>query len=550
MFHPAVGSTHTAHVEGHEDDGAVLADETLVQRVRLDLAAQKPFKLCRVRRQVIGVGHFGPGLAQQFFARVAEDFAQTVVAAQPALGFGRADGNADEREVVELPEHLVRARLHFQLHGPFALAPEQEDHGADHDQCEQRNQAHPEGQLAERHHHFAAVEFGDDHPFRPGHRAIGRQHVDAAIVPAFADARTRLVDRRNDRIVRQHRRLPQGQSTALETARFVDEQHLFAIAPDEQGFSAGAGGRPVLDKGEHELLGPDAEDQPPDRLALTVAGERHERDDEIEAQGAIRIGNHFAMPGLMRFQCWLQQRRRARQLSAELADLEQGLTQRIDEQGRFVLHRIDGGNQMRADGLAHGAIGILFLLQGRNLSQQIGRSHDHGTVVLALVQPVLDLTGLEVGDRLQVGKGFALDLRLVNLEHDESGQRDEQGEDDEQQRPRPGAHAPDGRTAPGDGGSLGHRRAPFAKHDIQEAAGNGDEEQPLGYFDPPLQDRVVDTHVQQGAGNGDPERGEDGIKQRHADGRQSPFFALRIALRVNWLRHQVLVPVYDMLFCF
>lgn len=63
---------------------------------------------------------------------------------------------------------------------------------------------------------------------------------------------------------------------------------------------------------------------PPDRLALTIAGERHERDDEIEAQGAIRVGNHFAMPGLMRFQCWRQQRRRARQLSAELADLEQG----------------------------------------------------------------------------------------------------------------------------------------------------------------------------------------------------------------------------------
>lgn len=40
---------------------------------------------------------------------------------------------------------------------------------------------------------------------------------------------------------------------------------------------------------------------------------------------------------------------------------------------------------MRADGFAHGAIGVLFLLQG-HLSQQIGRSHDHGTVVLALVQ--------------------------------------------------------------------------------------------------------------------------------------------------------------------
>jgi len=136
----------------------------------------------------------------------------------------------------------------------------------------------------------------------------------------------------------------------------------------------------------------------------------------------------------------------------------------------------------------------------------------------------------------------------VNLEHDESGQRDEQGEDDEQQRPLHGANAPDCRTASGYVSGLRNRRPPLPENDIQQAAGDGDKEQTLGDFDPPLQNRIIDAHVQQGTGDGDPERGEDSIEQRNADGRQSPFLALWIALRVNWLRHQVLAPVYDMLF--
>jgi hypothetical protein len=81
---------------------------------------------------------------------------------------------------------------------------------------------------------------------------------------------------------------------------------------------------------------------------------------------------------------------------------------------------------VRADRFAHGTVTAVVPQRG-DLPHQPGGGHDHGPVVLPLVQPVLDLAGLEVGNGLQIGKGFALDLRLVNLEHDEAGQGDERG---------------------------------------------------------------------------------------------------------------------------
>ena len=283
----------------------------------------------------------------------------------------------------------------------------------------------------------------------------------------------------------------------------------------------------MLDEGKQELLRPYAEHQPADRRALAIAREGDERNEEIEAQLAVAVGDHFAVPRLVHLQRLRQQGRRVRHRAAKLADLEQRCAERIHQQGRCVLDRIDRGNQVRADRFAHGTVTAVVPQRG-DLPHQPGGGHDHGPVVLPLVQPVLDLAGLEVGNGLQIGKGFALDLRLVNLEHDEAGQGDERGKRNEQRGAREGTDALASGAATRNGRGAGDRRSPFPEDDVEQAAGYGDEEQPLGDFDSPLQDRVVDAHVQQDARNGDPERGKDRIEQGDTNGRQSPLVALWI----------------------
>ena len=537
VLEPPVGGAHAAHVERHEDDRAVLADEALVQRVAFNLAGEKPVEAGDIGRQIVGMRHLGPRPAQEFFARIAKDFTQVIVAAQPFLRRRRTDRDADERQIIELSQHLVRLRLDFQVQGPLALAPEQKDDRTDRGQRNQRDQADPGRQLTQRRHHLAAIEFGDDDPFRPGHRPVGGEHFDAPVINTLPGPRTRCLDRGDHRVVGPLQRPPQGQTTALEAARIVDEQHRVALTPDEQCLAAGAGGRPGIDEGEEELLRPHGEHQPADRFAPTVTGEGDQRHDEVEAQPAVGIGHYFTVPRLVCFQRLRQQRRRARNRAAKLADLEQRHAERVHQQSCFVLHGINRGNQLRADRLAHRAVARLPS-QRSHLAHHPGGSHDHGTVILALVQPVLDLAGFEIGDGFQVGEGLALDLRFMNLEHDQAGQGNERAEHYEQHGPLRGTHALQPCTSARDGGSFRDGRPPFPQDDIEQGAGNGNEEQALGDLDPTLQNRVVNAHVQQGAGNGDPQRSEDGIEQAHADRRQSPL----VALWINWLRHQVPPP--------
>ncbi len=140
----SVGSAHAAHVHRHEDDRAILADEALVQRVGLDRAIHQLLELREIRCQIVRMRHVHPRPGQQLRARITEYLAQAIVAAQPVPGRRRADRDPDERQVVELPEHLVRLRPQLELHGTLALAPEQKDHCTDHHQRDQRDQADPE----------------------------------------------------------------------------------------------------------------------------------------------------------------------------------------------------------------------------------------------------------------------------------------------------------------------------------------------------------------------------------------------------------------------
>ena len=144
----------------------------------------------------------------------------------------------------------------------------------------------------------------------------------------------------------------------------------------------------------------------------------------------------------------------------------------------------------------------------------------HGAHAVLLLQPVFDLLCLEPGDGFQVGVGIFFHQRRMQPDDGVSQQRYRQRE--REQQPGQPFFLCCGKFGIRRRRLLGsHRLAPALEQQVEQAAGDGDEQQPLGQFNATLQQRVGHAEGEQEARGDDPQRSECRIQQRNAEGCQA-----------------------------
>ena len=108
LRHGPVRAAQGFDIDRGVDDAAIAMQITLVHGVAIGLGAHDPIKFRNIGLQIVRMREFGPSLAQQFAARIAEHFAQPVVDVKPGLAFRGGQRQAEEWEfeqhVLALPQ--------------------------------------------------------------------------------------------------------------------------------------------------------------------------------------------------------------------------------------------------------------------------------------------------------------------------------------------------------------------------------------------------------------------------------------------------------------
>ena len=494
----AIGPAYALDIKGCKYRRSVLADESLVQRVALRFAAHDPLELGDIGVEVIRMRHFRPGDAGHVLARITENLAQAVIELQPVLGGRRTDGDAHKGQVEKLPQQPVRVRLHLQLQGAAALAPQQQHHCAKNDEGKQGDQTDPEHQNMQRLENLIAVELGNKNPVGTHHWTERAQNLNAAIVDALNRTRVRCVDRHDGRQLRSAHGHAFGSVIVLFMAKVREADRRIAIAADEQGFSARAGGRPALDIGKQEAFGRLLHDHRAHWLQHASI-RLEQRYDQVEIAMTI-VGNvDFAALWAYAVQGLREQRSHLWRRLARRPQRHERFPARIDQRQGLDIHRVHHRVQTFAERALHLATG--GYLQFSHLLDQVRLRHDVQSIVITVGNPVFDLFSFEIDNGLQVFVGLMLDMRSIYLDHDIPDQRHQCQQTGKSQHlpvqlswqvfPTTNCNIRRAHRACRGVTLVGHGIAPLFEQEIQQDAGHKDEQQTLGQFDSSLHHRIV-----------------------------------------------------------
>jgi len=327
-----------------------------------------------------------------------------------------------------------------QLLGTFALTPEREQgtqnaqHGGQRDRSDPGHRAPHGGQ------HLGSVDLGDQAPVCSLNWTIGGENRNTAIVDTRHDVACAIKHGMHGRDVFSRHGQAQRQRRTRVVPRGVEVNDVVAIAPDQQRLTARTGSRPLLQLREDILLetGPD-NDESDDRTypVLTPYQRRDEGHDGI----AIAVGRHLAMPYPVAHFGLGQQGFGIRREAGAVAGVEHDLALVIEQKHGLVVIGTAQGRQGIDDGFA--LFGIDVLLNLGSEIDEVRTGHQDLEPCFALLDPVLDVLGIEAGDSRQVAIGLLFDLRGVQVNIEPADRRNNQQETGKQgiQAWRAGARA-------------------------------------------------------------------------------------------------------------
>ena len=414
---------------------AITPADTPVHGVGVDFTAHQALHALQVLHQVFRRHQIGPTQVFHLFRGVAHDAAEMPVEPPPARVCQVARGNADEGQRKEPFHQLVRPRLlghRFEPLGAAHLAPEQAQHHGQRHNGEGGHGADPPGQHMHRFEHFGPVDLGHHAPVGARHRPIGRQDGNFPVVLALHQPGLTGTQCHGGGQFRVRQGQSQLHGGAAAVPQFVHEHRLVALAVDQQGLAAGAGGGPCLDHRKQEPVGRNAHQHHGNQPALGLA-DIVDRQQPAQLRLALRVHVEVQAHGLLGLHQPRQKavvpwggfhrpRHGGQHLTVQRQQVD-GVVIKCCPQQRKTLQ---DGCQLRP---AAGRIG----LQAHHRLCENGIGGEHLGILVPLAQPVLDLVGLEPCNGRQIGIGIGLGFGPLDPDNHPPGQGQQQCQGCEQQ---------------------------------------------------------------------------------------------------------------------